>query len=218
VRLDRLRDQPDCRAVLGPLDHQELLAGENPVTANADEIDDDELLAQLGVDAAGRLTSQNSGMSGRLRRSTRPRKSPTPEVRGLRPLSKPLFPSDSEGDRERQSARPAPSSLRPKSGRVAGFIVGGQKAYVAEMGEVFTNAQGRTDAASSRDLRQWHESNMPHALASTGVAQGRRGRRITDPVAGPLFSDQYAEDDHAAARSMCCEVSLTIRWSRRTVT
>lgn len=26
------------------------------------------------------------------------------------------------------------------------FIVGGQKAYVAEMGEVFSNAQGRTDA------------------------------------------------------------------------
>jgi hypothetical protein len=24
------------------------------------------------------------------------------------------------------------------------------------------------------------------------------GRRITDPVAGPLFSDQFAEDDQAA--------------------
>jgi len=53
VRLDRLRELDDCRAVLEPLDHQGLLTGAKSVTVRVEEIDDDELLAQLGVkDAA----------------------------------------------------------------------------------------------------------------------------------------------------------------------
>ena len=53
VRLDRLRELDDCRALLEPLDHQGLLAGAEPAPASAaDELDDDELLAQLGVEAA----------------------------------------------------------------------------------------------------------------------------------------------------------------------
>jgi len=53
VRLDRLRELDDCRVLLEPLDHQGLLAGAAPAPASApDELDDDELLAQLGVEAA----------------------------------------------------------------------------------------------------------------------------------------------------------------------
>ena len=52
VRLDRLRTLADCRAVLQPLDHQGLLACAEPAAVTApDELNDDELLAQLGVDA-----------------------------------------------------------------------------------------------------------------------------------------------------------------------
>src|SRR5437016_4785678 len=53
VRLDRLRELADCRALLEPLDHQGLLAGAERAPVSApDELDDDELLAQLGVDGA----------------------------------------------------------------------------------------------------------------------------------------------------------------------
>src|SRR6185312_16938397 len=52
VRLDRLRQLADCRAVIAHLDHQGLLAGTEPNPVSApDELNDDELLAQLGVDA-----------------------------------------------------------------------------------------------------------------------------------------------------------------------
>ena len=52
VRLDRLRTLADCRAVLQPLDHQGLLAGAEPAPVSVpDELHDDELLAQLGVEA-----------------------------------------------------------------------------------------------------------------------------------------------------------------------
>jgi len=78
------------------------------------------------------------------------------------------------------------------------FIVGGQKAYVAEMGEVFTNAQGRTDARLRVIFDNGTESNMLMRSLQRALHKDEAGRRITDPVAGPLFSDQYAEDDQAA--------------------
>ena len=46
VRLDRLRELPDCRTLLEPLDHQGLLAGGQTVNASADDaIDIDDLAA-----------------------------------------------------------------------------------------------------------------------------------------------------------------------------
>jgi len=75
------------------------------------------------------------------------------------------------------------------------FIVGGQKAYVAEMGDVFTNPQGRTDARLRVIFDNGTESNMLMRSLQRALHKDAVGRRITDPVAGPLFSDQHAEDD-----------------------
>ena len=53
MRLDRLRELADCRSLLASLDHQGILLGaERGPTGDADELDDDELLAQLGADDA----------------------------------------------------------------------------------------------------------------------------------------------------------------------
>ena len=52
------------------------------------------------------------------------------------------------------------------------FIVGGQKAYVAEKAKEFTNAQGRRDARLRVIFDNGTESNMLHALASACAAQG----------------------------------------------
>ena len=52
VRLDRIREQEETRSLLTPIDHQALLKG---VTATAlplsDDMDDDALLAELGIEA-----------------------------------------------------------------------------------------------------------------------------------------------------------------------
>jgi hypothetical protein len=66
------------------------------------------------------------------------------------------------------------------------------------MGEVFTNAQGRTDACLRVIFDNGTESNMLMRSLQRALHKDEVGRRITDPVAGPLFSDQYAEDDDAA--------------------
>ena len=52
VRLDRLRALTDARTLIEPMDHQGLLAGHAAMPDVAeDELDDDALLAELGVEA-----------------------------------------------------------------------------------------------------------------------------------------------------------------------
>ena len=91
-----------------------------------------------------------------------------------------------------------PFELKAEIRPGAWFIVGGQTAYVAEMGEVFTNDQGRTDARLRVVFDNGTESNMLMRSLQRSLNKDEAGRRITDPVAGPLFSDQHADDDQAS--------------------
>ncbi len=90
------------------------------------------------------------------------------------------------------------------------FIVGGQKAYVAEKGEVFTNDQGRRDARLRVIFDNGTESNMLMRSLQRQLHADPAGRRITDPDAGPLFGSSSEEGDQAAAPSMCCGASPRI--------
>src|SRR5690606_9408241 len=80
----------------------------------------------------------------------------------------------------------------------AWFIVGGQKAYVAEMGEVTLTEQGRTDARLRVIFDNGTESNMLMRSLQRALNKDEAGRRITDPIAGPLFSSDREEDDEAS--------------------
>lgn len=197
VRLDRLRELEECRLLLQPLDHQDLLSrqvGALPVAA--DELDDDALLAELGVEAeAGGITEL---------RHVRP----SAEKRAAEEIAnrercedfdrfKPLFEQvQKELDTGNRAARPFELKAEIKPGSF--FIVGGQKAYVAEMGEVFTNAQGRTDARLRVIFDNGTQSNMLMRSLQRSLNKDEAGRRITDPTAGPLFADQTAEGDEAS--------------------
>src|SRR6202030_913772 len=78
------------------------------------------------------------------------------------------------------------------------FIVGGQKAYVAKMGEMFSNAQGRTDARLRVIFDNGTESNMLMRSLQRSLHKDEAGRRITDPIAGPLFAGENEEGDLAS--------------------
>lgn len=68
-------------------------------------------------------------------------------------------------------------------------------AYVAEMGEIFSNAQSRTDARLRVIFDNGTESNMLMRSLQRALHKDEAGRRITDPVAGPLFSGKSDDDD-----------------------
>lgn len=197
LRLDRLRALPDCRAVIEPLDRQGLLAGTAPAAvANADELDDDALLAELGVDTAtDEITELKHVRSAADKRAAE-------DIANRQPCAdfgrfKPLF-TEVQRELEAGIRQTRPFELKAEIRPGSWFIVGGQKAYVADMGEIFLNAQNRTDARLRVIFDNGTENNLLMRSLQRALHKDESGRRVTDPVAGPLFADQATEDDLAS--------------------
>lgn len=198
VRLDRLRAQEDCRALLEPHDHQGLLARVEPDPVDAsDGISDDELLAQLGVDevAEGDVSQLRHVRSAAEKRASQEIANRTrcEDFATFKPLFEQVQQEIESGVRESR-----PFELKAEIHPGSWFIVGGQKVYVAEMGDVFTNSQGKSDARLRVIFDNGTENNMLMRSLQRALNKDDAGRRITDPVAGPLFSGDQAEDDQAS--------------------
>lgn len=197
VRLDRLRALEECRSLLKPLDQQGLLTGAVTGAAVPDEpIDEDDLLAELeGAAGTSDITELRHVRPSEEKRAAEEiaNRQKCEDFDCLKPLFQEVQKEIETGVRE---ARPfeLKAEIRPGSW----FIVGGQKAYVADMGDVFINAQGRTDARLRVIFDNGTESNMLLRSLQRALHKDEAGRRITDPVAGPLFSGERAEDDQAA--------------------
>jgi T5orf172 domain len=198
VRLDRLRELDDCRALLEPLDHQGLLAGEKPVTVSvADEIDDDELLAQLGVEAAAPadITELRHVRSAAEKRTAEEiaNRQKCEDFDAFNPLFEQVQKELNAGLRQTTEFE-RKSEIAP--GRF--YILGGQKAYVAAMEKPFTNEHGYTDARLRVIFDNGTESNLLMRSLQRALQKDPVGRRIIEPSAGPLFADQNEEGDKAS--------------------
>src|SRR6056297_1588434 len=198
VRLDRIRNLQECRDLLAPLDEQGLLADTTSalLASVPDDLDDDALLAELGVEVARSPLTELKHV-----RSTAEKKA-ADEVANRERCEdfskfKPLFEMvQKELDTGLRETRPFEMKAEIEKGRF--FIVGGQKAYVAEKGETITNEQGRTDARLRVIFDNGTESNMLMRSLQRALNKDDAGRRITDPSAGPLFSDQTIDGDEAS--------------------
>lgn len=197
VRLDRLREQAECRELCLPLDRQGLLqASVDHLTAPDEDLDDDALLAELGIEAeAPGITELRHVRSSAERKAA-------DEVANREACVdfdrfKLLFEQvQRELDTGMRETRPFELKAEIEKGRF--FIVGGQKAYVAEKGEVTLTDQGRTDARLRVIFDNGTESNMLMRSLQRALNKDEAGRRITESVAGPLFSGQVDEDDQAS--------------------
>jgi len=78
------------------------------------------------------------------------------------------------------------------------FILGGQIAYVAEVGEALKAPNGEVDARLRVIYSNGTESNLLLRSLQRALYKDEAGRRITDPVAGPLFAGQSTEGDLAS--------------------
>ena len=203
----------DCRALVKPLDHQGLLVGaESSPVSDSDDLDDDELLAQLGVRLRHRPTSPNSGMFGRLRRASGRGNRQQPEVRDFEKF-KPLFDQvQKELNADLRQTRRFERKSEIGQGRF--YILGGQKAYVAAMEEPFTNEHGNIDARLRVIFDNGTESNLLMRSLQKALQQDPAGRRIIEPSAGPLFADQNEDGMRQAALSMCSAAGPIIPPSR----
>jgi hypothetical protein len=197
VRLDRLRALEESRSLLSSLDRQGLLReATTPVTAPAESMDDDELLAEL-EGAAG-----NAAITELRHVRTAADKRAAEDIANRERCEdfdrfKPLF-QQVQQDIEIGVRQTRPFELKAEIRPGSWFVVGGQKAYVAEMGEIFSNAQGRTDARLRVIFDNGTESNLLMRSLQRALHKDDAGRRITDPVAGPLFADRNGEGDQAS--------------------
>lgn len=198
VRLDRMKELEECRTLLAPLDHQGLLAGSRQdIAADSADLDDEALLAELGVDstASSDITALRHVRSAEEKRAAEEiaNRDRCEDFDKFKPLFEEVQREIENGERHSRAFE-LKAEIRPG----AWFIVGGQKAYVAEAGETFTNAQGRTDARLRVIFDNGTESNLLMRSLQRALNKDEAGRRITDPVAGPLFSGEHAEDDEAS--------------------
>ena len=197
VRLDRIVQLPECRDLVGTLDHQGLLTGiAVPSSDAADDLDDDALLAELGVDGdLSEITELRHVRSSAEKRAAE-------EIANRERCDdfakfKPLFDQVQQDlDQGVRTARKFERKSEIEPGRF--FILGGQKAYVAEMGKVEINASGNSDARLRVIFDNGTESNLLMRSLQKALTSDEAGRRIDDPVAGPLFADQPQEGDAAS--------------------
>tara|TARA_R110000787_G_scaffold284415_1_gene398078 strand:- start:349 stop:1542 length:1194 start_codon:yes stop_codon:yes gene_type:complete len=197
VRLDRIREVHECRELTEPLDHQGLLSGSVSTSpADTDDLDDDALLAELGIEVDAPPITELKHV-----RSTAEKKAAEDIANRDRcedfDTYKPIFEQvQNELNNGLRETRPFEMKAEIEKGRF--FIVSGQKAYVAEKGETTITDQGRTDARLRVIFDNGTESNMLMRSLQRALNKDEAGRRITEPIAGPLFSDQTIDGDEAS--------------------
>ena len=197
VRLERLREVAERQTLLEPLDHQRLLAGgEIPAQATPDDMDDEALLAELGVAADAtdikELRHVRSSAEKRAAEEIANREK-CEDFDTFKPLFEQVQKELAGGVRE---TRPFKDDARID--KDDWFILSGQKAYVADLGEEFVADYGRKDRRLRVIFDNATEISMLKRSLERALQKDPAGRRITDPNAGPLFSGQTAEGDAAS--------------------
>ncbi|MGY4428967.1 hypothetical protein ACVWWO_001444 [Bradyrhizobium sp. F1.13.1] len=197
VRLDRLRGLEECCSLLAPLDKQGLLAAAvTPATEPVEPIDDDELLAELeGMGGASDITELRHVRTAADKRAAEEiaNRTPCEDFDSFKPLFVQVRKDLDAGIRQ---TRRFQAMAEIKEGEF--FIVGGQIAYVAEVGEEFTTEYERRDSRLRVIYDNGTESDVLLRSLQRALHRDGAGRRITDPVAGPLFADVSEDGDLAS--------------------
>ena len=197
VRLDRIREQQECRDLVEALDHQGLLTGAvQALLADTEKLDDDALLAELGIEVEAPSITELRHVRSNAEKKAADEVASREKCDDFETF-KPLFDQvQKELDTGLRETRPFEMKAEIEKGRF--FIVGGQKAYVADMSEITITNQGRTDARLRVIFDNGTQSNMLMRSLQRAMNKDEAARRITDPTAGPLFSDQTIDGDEAS--------------------
>ncbi len=196
VRLDRLRESEECRAVLEPLDLRGLLDAHSDVEFVTDAGTDEELLASLGIET----DSENDITQLTHVRSRQ-------EVKAAEEIAQRLSCQDFDAFRpifdevQRQLATGERQTLKYQDNAAINlgdlFILDGQKVLVANMGELFISDYGVPNCRLRVVYDNGTESDLLLRSLQRALNKDKASRRITKPETdfGPLFSHVEAEDD-----------------------
>ncbi len=184
VRLDKIRNSEEMRTILKDLDHYGLLTSNPTINQNKiDQLDDDALLAELGV-------SFNENTDVTKLKYVKPRseinaneeiaqRTPCLDFKEFKPLFVRVQEELASGIRETREFK-----INPQINKGDFFIVGGQKAYIAEMGHEIKAPNGETDARLRVIYDNGTESNLLRRSLQRALYKDALGRRISDPRTG----------------------------------
>lgn len=197
VRLDRLRALEECRSLLAPFDRHGLLVGAESDPSTPEEImNDDDLLAELeGAAGETDITELRHVRATADKRAAEEiaNRTACEEFEKFKPLFEKVKVEIASGMRE---TRRFQTMAEIKSSQF--FIVGGQIAYVAEMGDEFVTEYDRRDCRLRVIYDNGTESDVLLRSLQRALHRDEVGRYITDSSVGPLFSGKAAEDDMAS--------------------
>ena len=195
VRLNQLRQTEEYKTLLAPLDHQGLLKvlDDNDCIKIAEELSDTELLAKLGVEPEVKKISELVHV-----RSKEDRRIAEEIANRERCIDfekfKPLF-LQLQRDLDMGFRKTISYMKRPEIFPNSFFIVGGQKAYIASVGERFIQEYGISDARLRIIFDNGTESKMLMRSFQRALANDKAGRQISDPNLGPLFTSDIEGND-----------------------
>lgn len=192
TRLDQIRSQAECRELVTELDHQGLLYGSSKVNEELPaDLDDDELLAELGVEQQiSDLTTLKHVKTRAEKRAIEDMANRTPceDFEKFKPLFKAAQDDIDKGIRKTKAFRKDAGFSKADIKEGYFFILGGQTAYIASVGEAFLTTTQSKDARLRVIYSNGTESDLLLRSMQRALYKDETSRIISDPSAGPLFS------------------------------
>lgn len=204
VRLDQIRKQEECRALLQDMDTQDLLnADHEQIEVIQDDMDDDELLAQLGVEPSDHHGSLTNLKHVKPRAEIRAaeeiaNRTPCEDFDKFKPIFATVQRELEEGVRKTLIIRKEAGFTKTAIKKGEFFILSGQILYIAEVGEAIKAPNGDVDARLRVIYSNGTESNILLRSLQRAIYKDETSRLISSPDAGPLFSSEESEGDLAS--------------------
>lgn len=196
VRLEQIRQLPEAQALLADIDKHGLLTASNEIPEDIRTMDEDTLLAELGI---AELKEDLSDITVLRHVRSSAEKRVAEEVAHREKCDdfeqfQPLF---EQIERELKSGARKTHSFGNNTNIEVGqwFVLAGQTAYVAEEGKDFDSPQGKKDARLRVIFSNGTQSNMLRLSLVRALYKDETSRRITSTDMGPLFGDAAEEDD-----------------------
>ena len=196
VRLDQIRKLPEAQTLLAGLDAPGLLSGAAAASVDVDAMDEDTLLAELGI--GDEPADQRDITVLRHVRSSTEKRAPE-EIAERTPCAEfdkfqPLF---EQVERElKAGVRQSRQFGRDSNFKVGNFFVlGGLLVYVAEQGDIFRTGNNEPDARLRVVYSNGTESNLLMRSLQRALYKDENARMLTGTNMGPLFGDAPEPDD-----------------------
>ena len=195
VRLNQICENEECLSLLKTLDYQDLISTNSLKDGNIihQDIDDSELLSKLGIDEEFKeiteLKNVRSSQERRLAEEFANREI-CENFSSYKLIFQEVIKDINNGQREILKLKQRPEI---KSGKF--FILGGQYTYVENVGEIFMQEYGISDARLYLIFDNGTESRMLMRSFQKALALDESSRVITEKNLGPLFANTKTNQD-----------------------